>query len=87
MEKLPLVTRKILKLFVNTLSAYDKDSLISRHNSMQTIRMHLSQKENVFSQFFSAFCAFTLNFEHFQKNMTLIASVFPKLPTSKDVVG
>ena len=50
---------------------------------MQTIQMHLSQKQNVFSQFFAAFFKFELNFEHFQKNMTLIPYVFPKLPTTK----
>ena len=34
---------------------------------MQTIQMHLSQKENNFSQFCSPFFECTLNFEHFQK--------------------
>ena len=29
--------------------------------------MHLSQKQNNFSQFFSAFFESALNFEHFQK--------------------
>ena len=53
---------------------------------MQTIQMHLSQKQNIFSQFFSAFFESPLNFEYFQKNMTLIAYVFPKLPTTKDVL-
>ena len=53
---------------------------------MHTIQMHLSQKEKLFSQFFSAFFKFALNFEHFQKKMTLIAYVFPKLPTTKNVL-
>ena len=48
--------------------------------------MHLSQKEKIFSQFFSAFFKSPLNFEHFQKKMTLIAYVFPKLPTTKNVL-
>ena len=52
---------------------------------MHTIRMHLSQKEKIFSQFFSAFFESALNSEHFQKKMTLIADVFPKLPTTKNV--
>ena len=52
---------------------------------MQTIQMHLSQKQNLFSQFFSSFFESALNFEHFQKNMTVIADVFPKLPTTKNV--
>ena len=53
---------------------------------MQTIQMHLSQKQSIFSCFFSAFFKSPLNFEHFQKTMTLIASVFPKLPTPKDLL-
>ena len=46
---------------------------------MHTIQMHLSQKQKIFSQFFSAFSESALNFEHFQEKMTLIAYVFPKL--------
>ena len=48
--------------------------------------MHLSQKQKIFSQFFSKFFKSALNFEHFQKKMTLIAYVFPKLPTTKNVL-
>ena len=48
---------------------------------METIQMQVSQKQNVFSEFFSAFSESALNFEHFQKKMTLIAYVFPNLPT------
>ena len=53
---------------------------------MNTIQMHLSQKEKIFSEFFSAFFESALNSEHFQKKMTLIAYVFPKLPTTKNVL-
>ena len=53
---------------------------------METIQMHLSQKQNIFSELFFAFFEFVLNFKHFQKKMTLIAYVFPKLPTTKDVL-
>ena len=53
---------------------------------MQTIQMHLSQKPKIFSELFWAFFEFVLNLEHFQKKMTLIAYVFPKLPTTKDVL-
>ena len=48
--------------------------------------MHLSQKEKIFSEFFSAFFESPLNFEHFQKKMTLIAYVFRKLPTTKNLL-
>ena len=34
---------------------------------MQTIQMHLSQKQKIFSWFFSAFLESALTFEHFQK--------------------
>ena len=53
---------------------------------MHKIQMHLSQKQNIFSQFFSAFFKSALNFEHFQKKMTLIAYLFPKLTTTKNVL-
>ena len=53
---------------------------------MHTIQMHLSQKQKIFSQIFSAFFASALNLEHFQKKMTLIAYVFPKLPTTKNLL-
>ena len=53
---------------------------------MHIIQMHLSQKQKIFSEFFAAFFESALNFEHFQKKMTLIAYVFPKLPTTKNVL-
>ena len=53
---------------------------------MQNFQIHLSEKQKIFSQFFSAFFESALNFEHFQKKMTLIAYVFPKLPTTKNVL-
>ena len=53
---------------------------------MQTIQMHFSQKPNIFFQLLCAFFEFVLNFEHFQKKTTLIAYVFPKLPTMKEVL-
>ena len=53
---------------------------------MHTIQMHLSQKQNIFSKFFSAFFKSALNLEHFQKKMALIAYLFPKLTTTKNVL-
>ena len=53
---------------------------------MPNIQMPLSQKQNIFSRFFAAFFESALNFQHFQKKMTLIAYVFPKLPTTKNVL-
>ena len=48
--------------------------------------MHLSQKHKIFSRSFSAFFESALNFEHFQKNWTFIADVFPKLRTTKNLL-
>ena len=48
--------------------------------------MQLSGKQKTFSEFFSPFLKSSLNFELFQKRMTLIAEVFPKLRTSKHMV-
>ena len=53
---------------------------------METIQIHLSQKQKIFSIFFSAFFKSALNFEHFQKKRTFIAYVFPKLPTTKNLL-
>ena len=86
LQKSLLETLKLFSRFCKTLTAVDKYSLISRDNWMQTIQINLSQKQKNFSQFFSAFFESELNFQHFQKKMTLIGYVFPKLPTTKHVL-
>ena len=62
-----LVLCKILSLFVNTLTADDKYSLLNRDNLTQSIQTLLSQKQKTFSRIFSSFLKSTLNSEHFQK--------------------
>ena len=74
-------------MFVYTLTPDDKYSLLNRDNLTQPIRTQLSLKQKAFSQFFLAFSKSTLNFEHFQKKMTLIADLFMKLRTPKNVAG
>ena len=54
-------------MFVNTLTAEDKYSLLNRHNLTQPIRTPLSQKHTAFDEFFLASSESTLNFEHIQK--------------------
>ena len=81
-----LVLCNILGLFVNTLSEDDKYCLLYNDNLLQPIQILLSQKQKTFSEFFSPFLKSTLNFERFQKKMTLIADVFPKLPSPKKVI-
>ena len=81
-----LVLWKSLRLFVKTLTDGDNYCLLYRDNLTQTIQILLSQKQQAFSQFFSPILKSTLNFEHFQKKMTLIADVFRKLPSPKKVI-
>ena len=86
LQKSLLDTWKFFTPFFNTLTADEKYSLISRDKWMQTIQMHLSLKQKIFSDFFPAIFESAINFEHFQKKMILIAYVFPKLPTTKHVL-
>ena len=81
-----LVLCNILGLFLNTLTGDYKYSVLYGDNVTQPIQILFPQKQKTFSQFCSAFLKSTLNFEHFQKKMTLIADVFPKLPSEKMVI-
>ena len=81
-----LVLFKISGLFLNTLTDDDKYCLLYRDNLTQAMQILLSQKQQTFSQFFSPFFKSTLNFELFQKKMTLIADVFPNLPSPEKVI-
>ena len=81
-----LVLCKISDLFLNTLTDDDKCSLLSGDYLTQPIKILLSQKQKTFSEFFCAFLKSTLNFEHFQKKINLIADVFRKLPSPKKVI-
>ena len=80
-----LVLCKISGLFLKKLTDDDKYSLLYRDNLMQPIQT-LSEKQKNFPQYFSEFLKSTLNFEHFQKKITLMAHVFPKLPSPKKVI-
>ena len=82
-KKSLLVIRKIVKHFVNTVIADDNYSLVNRDNSTQPIQIQLSQKEDLFSWFFSAFLKFSLNFEHFQQKDDPHSRCFLKITNSK----
>ena len=59
---------KILRLFVGTLTADDKYSLLNRGNLMHSIQILFSQKQETFPESSSSFSKSMLNFEHFEKN-------------------
>ena len=85
-KKSVLVIRKSLRLFVNTMSAVDKFSLLNTDNLITPIQMQLSQK-------LKTFCSFILHFQNlgwildiFRKKVTLIAYLFLRLQPAKSVV-
>ena len=62
-----LVLCKFLRLLVKTLTDDEKYSLFYRENLTKPIQILLCHKRKTFSQYFSAFLKFSLNFAHFQK--------------------
>ena len=66
-RKCLLLVSKVLKLFLTALTARDKYSLRNRDNLQQPFQTQLSQKQEIFSEFYFAFLESTLNFEHFPK--------------------
>ena len=58
---------KILRLFVNTLTADDKHYMLKRDNLTEPIQIQLSQKQKTFCQFCFAFLKSIANSKHFQK--------------------
>ena len=86
-KKSLLVICKIPRLFPNTLSADVKYSLLNRDNLTQPIQIQSSRKQKTFSYFF--FCIFWILVEIlkiFLKKKTLVADVFPKFRTQKNLV-
>ena len=72
-KKSLLLTRKFLRLFVNTLTVDDNPYLLKRENLTQPIqikwsqKLQWSQKQKNFSEFFLAFFKSILNFKHIPK--------------------
>ena len=67
-KKTALLWLKILRLFVNTLTADDKYSCRNMQNFLQQLQTLLSQKRKTLSGFFVAFLKCAWNSEHFEKN-------------------
>ena len=76
----------LLIQFLNTLTANYEYSRNNTDNLPLPVQMHLSGKLKTFSGFFIAFFEAALNFEYFEKTISLIAQVFLKLLTPKDVL-
>ena len=61
---------KLLRHFINTLTADNMDSLLNRDNSTQQIQMQLSQKQKNFITIFSSTSKTQFKFSTFQKKKT-----------------
>ena len=59
--------QKISRLFLKTLTACHKYSLLNRENLKKPIQMKISQKQKFFSHLFSPIFKSRINFEHFEK--------------------
>ena len=79
------VISKILGLFLNPFTANNKYSLLNRDNFFKHFQMHLSKKRKIFSDFFLHFINFNSISNISKKTMTVIADVFLKLRTPKNV--
>ena len=66
-KKTALLWLKILRLFVNTLTADDKYSCRNMQNFQQQLQTLLSQKRTTLSGLFTAFLKCAWNSEHFGK--------------------
>ena len=78
---------KILRLFVNTLTADDNYSLLNREYLTQPIQVKLFKKQRMFSESFSAVLESRSNFEHFLRKMTLKANGLLKTWLETSVKG
>ena len=81
-----LTISDILRLFFNRLSADDQYSLPNSDNLQQPLKMKLFQKKKTFLNFLLYIWYLLEILNILKENMTLIAYVFPKLRTTKDVV-
>ena len=84
-KKLFLFTFQILELLVNRLTA-DYEYPRSNSDKLQLqVQAQPPEILEIFSRIFIAFLKSALNFEHLLKKMSLLAQVFLKLMTAKDV--
>ena len=78
-KKSALVWSKILRLFLNTLTADNKYSPCNVHNFAQQVQTPLSQKQKTFYGFFIAFLKCASNLEHFEKKDEYPSLIFPEM--------
>ena len=81
-KKSLLLRDHILGLLGNTLAADEKYPVLNRDNLTIPIQMQLSQKQNIFSEFFARFLKSAISFKYCQKKKTTLTDlVYPILRT------
>ena len=84
-KKTALLWLKVLRLFVNTLTADDKYCCRNMQNSLQQLQTLLSQKRRTLSGLFLHFWNMHEIYNIFEKTMTVLAWIFPNLLSPKEV--
>ena len=74
---------KVLRLFANTFTVDYKYSLLSRDSLTQPIQMHLSKKQNNFTNFFYIFNIFYMYFRNYGLQKTCLHKRL-ETPASED---
>ena len=78
-KKSALVWSKILRLFLNTLTADNKYSGCNVQNFAQQVQTPLSQKQKTYYGFFIAFLKCVSNLEHFEEKDEYPSLIFPEM--------
>ena len=81
-----LLEFEILGVFVDTLTADERCAVPECENLQFPIQMILSSTRNFFPQIFVRLMESTSNLKLFQKKKIVIANIFPKLQTVKDLL-
>ena len=82
----PLVSREILRGFVHILTADGKYPVQGSENLQLRIQMQLSEKQKNFLYFFLHFWILHQILNILKEKMIVIANVFPKLQTVKNLI-
>ena len=85
-KKSLLVICKVLKMFVNILTADDKYFLLNRDNLRKPIHIRLSEIQKAFWDVFSQILKSRLNFEHFPNKDHAHSWCISEITNSKNVV-
>ena len=72
-------------MFVNALTADDKNSGSNMQNFPEQFQTPFSQKQKTFSGFFIAFLKYAWNLEHFQKRDQYPSLIISEIIMLKDV--